>query len=281
MRLNTSIITLFSLSLLVAGCGGSSDEDVIVSYKDNVFTRKQLSHSMPDGVTGPDSVRFARQAIDQWVMDQSVMDYALSLDVGLSERIAYKVEDYRAELIKHEFHSHLIADSMDSSVPESEILAYYEKNKASFLGKENLYCYFYLSTSSDNTEEAADWIRSSNYSEILKLKEWSRQNALDFKLDSAYVGEGVITQVSKGYFGELRRVGLGKLIRWNGVIQGERRRYLFKMIDVIENGASLPLSLCKDKIRSLLTNERKVLLIQNTDKRILENARANNYVREN
>jgi hypothetical protein len=203
------------------------------------------------------------------------------LDEDLAARIAYKVEDYRAELIKHEYHSRLIRDSMDTKVPEKEIMDYYEKNKANFRGKENLYAYFYFTTASDDIDEAADWMRSGNYSDILKLREWAKQNALDFKVDSAYVGEAVITQVSKGYFGALQDAPRGKLIRWNGVIQGERRRYLFKMIDIIENGAPLPLALCREKIISLLTNERKVALIQNTDKRILENARANNNIREN
>jgi hypothetical protein len=42
----------------------------------------------------------------------------------------------------------------------------------------------------------------------------------------------------------------------------------------------LPLHLCRDKIRGLVMNERKVALIDRNDKRILDNARANNYIRE-
>lgn len=239
-----------------------------------------LTHYIPEGVTGKDSARFAQQAIEHWMRDQSVMDHALEVDPDLAERIAYKVEDYRAELIKYEYHTKLIEDSIDMEIAEAEIVDYYEKNKQNFRGKENMYCYFYLMTAEDKVEEAANWIKSNSYTDVLKLREWARQNALDYKIDSNYVGESTIIQVSKGYYGDLKDAGVGKLIRWNGVIQGERRRYLFKMIDVIENGASLPLHLCRDKIRGLIVNERKVALIERTDNRILDNARANNYIRE-
>lgn len=276
----SGISLLLGAGLLLASCGGSSDEDVVVSFKDKDLTRKMLSHYIPEGVKGEDSIRFAQQAVQQWTLDQSVMAYALELDPELAERVAYKVEDYRAELIKHEYHTRLIEDSLTASISEPEIDAYYEKNKQHFRGKENMYCYFYIMTSKDDVSDAADWIRSSSYSEILKLREWARQNAIDYKVDSLYVGESTIEQVSKGYYGELKNAGIGKLIRWNGVIQGERRKYLFKMIDFIENGAPLPLHLCKDKIRGLIMNERKIALIDRNDKRILDNARANNDIRE-
>jgi hypothetical protein len=266
--------------LLLASCGGSSEEDVVVSFKDKQLTRKMLAHYIPAGVKGEDSARFAELAIQKWTMDQSVMDHALELDPELAERIAYKVEDYRAELIKHEFHTRLIEDSLTASINAKEVDEYYNKNKQHFRGKENMYCYFYVVTAKEDVGDAADWIRSSNYSEILKLREWARQNAIDYKVDSLYVGESTIDQVSKGYYGDLKNANPGKLIRWNGVIQGERRKYLFKMIDFIENGAPLPLHLCRDKIRGLIMNERKVALIDRNDKRILDNARANNDIRE-
>jgi hypothetical protein len=266
--------------MLFASCGSSSDEDIVVSFKDKDLTRKMLAHYMPEGVHGEDSIRFAQQAIQQWTLDQSVTAHALELDPELAERIAYKVEDYRAELIKHEFHTRLIEDSLTANISNNEISTYYEANKQHFRGKENMYCYFYLTSAKDDVSDAADWIRSSNYSEILKLREWARQNAIDYKIDSLYVGESTIEQVSKGYYGELKNAGIGKLIRWNGVIQGERRKYLFKMIDYIESGAPLPMHLCKDKIRGLIMNERKIALIDRNDKRILDNARANNDIRE-
>jgi hypothetical protein len=280
LKRRPGVSLLTCAGLLLASCGGAGSEDVVVSYKDNALTRKMLAHNIPEGAKGEDSTRFATQAVQQWMLDQSVMDYALELDPELSERIAYKVEDYRAELIKHEFHTRLIEDSLSAVVDAKEIDDYYEKNKQHFRGKENMYCYFYIMTSQDDVGDAADWMRSNSYNDILKLREWARQNAIDYKVDSLYVNESIIGQVAKGYYGDLKNAGNGKLIRWNGVIQGERRKYLFKMIDFIENGAPLPLHLCRDKIRGLVMNERKVALIDRNDKRILDNARANNYIRE-
>ncbi|HEX2898087.1 MAG TPA: hypothetical protein VHS96_00055, partial [Bacteroidia bacterium] len=116
--------------------------------------------------------------------------------------------------------------------------------------------------------------------DIVKLREWATENAIEYKVDSNYVNEAKIEFVSKGYYGNLQKTEPGKLIRWNGVIRGEKRYYLFKMIKVVEAGEPLTIELCRDKIVDLIMNERKVSLIEKNEERILKNALTNNYIHE-
>ena len=279
-----SLSLCLGLLLFWSGCGDSKPEitsKVVASYKDNKLTERMLRHYIPDGVPPKDSIRYAEQFIRQWLKEQSIMDVATKLDPTLAERIEYKVQDYRAKLIMHEYHTQLIEDSLDLEVPMKQIEAYYEANKDNFRSKENLYSYLYVVSTVSDVSEQASWMRSGEQSDFRLLKTWAEANALEFKLDTAYVGETKITQVSKGYFGNLQKADIGKFIRWNGVIQGERRRYLFKMLDKVKSGAPLPVRLCKDKISNLIINDRKNELIERTEEKILKNARANNFIREN
>jgi hypothetical protein len=270
--------------LFFGACGSSveeSDEEVLASFKEKKLTRENLLRYIPDDVSSKDSARYAEQFIDQWVIEQAVMDYALTKDAGLFADVEFKVQDYRAKLIMSSYEAALVKEEMDLEIPKAEIRSYYEENKDNFRSKESQYNYFYIVSTNRNLGEVEGWMRSDNEEDVQKLKTWAETNAMVAKLDSTYTGDSKINEVSKGYFGNLKKAGIGKLIRWNGVIQGERRRYLFKMINVVEPGQHLPVILCRDKIRDLLLNERKIKLIKSTEDKILSNARASNYIRKN
>lgn len=269
--------------MTAVGCGGGDpggDSPVVAQFKDKVLTQKQLDFYVPDGVPAEDSARFAKQFVKRWVREQAVMDRAISEDETLSERIEYKVEDYRAKLIMHEYHTGLIERSLDQDIPDSEINSYYEQNKDNFRSKQTLYSYFYLvSTTSDGLDQAGSWMRSKDEASISKLRTWANENAMESKIDSSFAGETTINNISKGYYGSLQKASIGQLIRWNGVIQGVRRRYMFKMIEIVQAGDFLPISMCEDKIKGLLINERKLKLIEETEQKILQDAEAKNYIK--
>lgn len=270
--------------LFFGACGSSgeeSEEEVLASFKEKKLTRENLLRYIPADVSPKDSTRYAEQYIERWIKEQAVMDYALTKDAGLYADVEFKVQDYRAKLIMSSYEANLVEDEMEQEISQAEINAYYEANKDNFRSKENQYNYFYIVSTSRELRDVEAWMRSDSKEDVEKLKKWAETNAMTAKLDSTYDGDNKIDDVSKGYFGNLKKASIGKLIRWNGVIQGERRRYLFKMIDIVTPGEYLPVILCRDKIRDLLLNERKINLIKSTEEKILSNARASNYIRKN
>jgi PPIC-type PPIASE domain len=272
-----------ALLATVVGCGGkpaTSQEGVIAAYKEKQLTREMLSHYLPKEAAAKDSARFADAFVKQWIKEQAVMEEALSVDGAFAEEVEYKVQDYKAKLIMHSYQNRIIEESLDKNVSKKEILAFYEANKQNFISTEKLYNYFYIVTSKSDNSQVAEWMRSGKPSDIAKMQEWATENAIESKVDSAYVSESKIELVSKGYYGNLQKTAPGKLIRWNGVIRGEKRYYIFRMIDIVEPGAPLAIGLCRDKIIDLILNERKVNLIEKNEERILKNARSNNYIQE-
>jgi hypothetical protein len=272
-----------ALCIALVGCGSkhvTTQDGVVASYKDRQLTREMLAHYLPQEAATKDSARFADAFVKQWLKEQAVMDEALSYDAALADEIEYKVLDYKAKLIMHSYQNRIIEESLDKNVSKKEIIAFYEANKQNFISSEKLYNYFYIVTSNGDNSQVGDWMRSSKPADIVKMQEWAAENALESKVDSAYVSESKIELVSKGYYGNLQKTTPGKLIRWNGVIRGEKRYYIFKMIDIVEPGSPLSIALCRDKIIDLILNERKVSLIEKNEERILKNARSNNYIHE-
>ena len=273
----------FCLLSFAMGCGGSSNTDtegLVASYRDKQLRQENIRQFLPKGVAQKDSARIASAYVQQWLKEQAIMDEALSNYSDLAEEVEAKVEDYRAKLIMHSYQNRLIDESLEKNVGQKEIVAFYEANKSNFNSKENLYNYFYVVTKNRDRSDPSNWIQSEDAGDQQKLLEWSKVNAMEYKLDSTFVNEAVINHVSKGYYGNLKKSDPGKLIRWTGVIKGENRYYLFKMVKVVNVGEPLTLDQCKDKIRDIILNERKISMIEKNEERILKNAKSNNIIRE-
>ncbi len=278
---STPLVLLCLFALQFWSCNGGElpiDDEVIVKFKDKYLTKSQLSFYIPNGIPERDSARYAQQFITQWIKEQAVMDKALTEDQELADRVEYKVQDYRAKLIMHEYESKLVERSMDQEIEDSSIQRFYDNNIEYFKSKEEFYSYFYLATTENNLGQIDQWMRSSKESDLNSLRNWASTNTLEAKLDSSYEGGTVVNQLSKGYYGSLKKVGIGQLIQWTGVIQGERRRYRFKLIDVVKIGEYLPISLCRERIKNSLLNDRRVKLIEDTENKIVKDAQAQNYI---
>lgn len=272
-----------ALMTLIVSCGSNatvSDNGAVASFKDKHLTREMLDHYLPKDVSPKDSIRFAESFVKQWIKEQAVMDEALNYYPSLAAEVEYKVQDYKAKLIMHSYQNRIIEESLDKVVSKKEILAFYEANKQNFISTEKLYNYFYIVTNNRDNGQVGEWMRSNSAADHAKMVEWASKNALESKVDSTYVNEAKIELVSKGYYGNLQKTGPEKLIRWNGVIRGEKRYYLFKMVKIVAVGEPLAIELCRDKIIDLILNERKVSLIEKNEEMILKNARSNNSIQE-
>lgn len=275
----TNIILGVCASIFWVSCGGD-DDSVVARYKKQELRIEQLQQYIPAEATGEDSIRYAGHYIDQWLKSQAIADIALQRIPNLEKQLEFKVADYRSKLIMAEFTNYIIADSLDTIVSPNEIETYYKTYPENFISKENLFSYLYVVCKSENTGKVDEWMRSSRPEDLAAMLEWAKANALEYKVDSSYAPDGVVAEISKGYFGDLRKAERGRIVRWNGVIQGERRRYYFKMLEAIRAGDPLPIPMAKARIDNIILNERKVKLIEATEKDIVKKARANNYIQE-
>lgn len=107
-------------------------EDILVVVNDKVLTRDDFYRDMPAGLTGVDSITFAKMYVDTWVIKQLKMSRAGEVLPTYEESIERLVEDYRQSLIMRQLDQYYIDNDIDHEVTDEQIMAYYRANSASF-----------------------------------------------------------------------------------------------------------------------------------------------------
>ena len=109
-----------------------STEDYLVVVGDQVLTRTDFLKDMPAGLTGIDSITFAKMYVDTWVIKQLKMSRADEVLPTYEESIERLVEDYRQSLIMRQLDQYYIDNDIDHDVTDEQIMAYYRANSAQF-----------------------------------------------------------------------------------------------------------------------------------------------------
>ena len=267
--LSSFALFLFLILLSLTSCKNKGDGTPNVArYKDKFLTQGQLNKLLPPGLSKEDALQMQGYLKEQWGRDQAIEDEILKLNPGIAEKFEEKIADYRHTLMIQAFDNYVIENKLDTNVPVDSIMAYYSAEKNNFLATEDRFSYFYVAVPEEGSGEVENMMNSNSAAEIKKLVEWSKQKAILFRLDSSYVDANTIEQDRKGYLGTLENVEKGQLIRWSGVIQGQRRKYFFKMLNSVEKGEPLPFELVRGEIRQILLTGRKQRLIEAEHKRV-------------
>jgi hypothetical protein len=132
------ILTLALVTLSV-GCiydGDSSldydKESVVATVDGHVLLREDIARDMPAGLTGVDSVTFARMYIDNWVLTKLKVSRAEQVLSSSQRDIERLVEGYRQSLIMRQLDQYYIDSYIDLEISSQQISAYYRANSASF-----------------------------------------------------------------------------------------------------------------------------------------------------
>ncbi len=281
------ILFLFLLCVSAGSCGswgdGEDDTPIVVAFKDEVLRQGELASRVPEGLSEKDSIFYAEFYIEQWIHEQAVADAALSKITDLEQKIEHKVRDYRRKLIVHEYTNYLVANKLDTNVDEQELREFYGREKENFPSKEDLYNYFFIVSPVEESRSIREWLKSEDAWAADSARNWAALpgNADIVKLDSQYADASTLNEMGKGYFGDLKKSKIGQLIRWTGVIHGMRKRYYFRLIDVILPGEPMPYGLIKDELRTILLNERKFDIIRREEDRIVNEAKAKKIISRN
>lgn len=275
------------LTVLISGCGswGDSEDEtpIVVTFKDEALRQGEIQSHVPEGLSEEDSVFYADFYIEQWIREQAIADVATNRIENLEQRVEYKVRDYRRKLIVHEYTDYLIENKLDTTVSETELREYYMRERNNYLAKEDLYSYFFVVSPSEEYREIRDWLKSDEQWALDSAKAWCQKegNAETVKLDSNYANAFTLNELEKGYHGNLRKVKIGQLIRWTGVIAGKRKRYYFKLNSIVEAGEPMPFHLVSGEMRAILLNDRRFDIIHREEDRILNDAKAKKLISRN
>ena len=243
---------------LLSGCGSSTspkaDDKLLAKVYNKSLFLSALDGVVPDGVTKEDSALMVDAYVQRWAREQLLM-YEAERNIPKDIDIDELVRSYRASLVRFNFEEQLIAEKMDSTVAESELLSFYENNKAQFQLESMILKCLILKLPGNEDESAINKLwNSNNPSDEAKLKTLARQKAQITLLDRDkwYKLEEVAAILPKG---TLTPDNMGS--RREGTLKEGDYRYYYRVLETAQGKSTAPFDYVKEQATRIILHKRK------------------------
>ena len=244
--------------------------DVVATVDGHMLNRSDIARDIPSGLTGVDSVTFARMYIDNWVLNQLKIHRAEQVLSSYEKDIERLVEGYRQSLIMRQLDQYYIDQQIDVEITDKQLAAYYRANAASFKLDHNkvrgvvvkaprsfrntttLSATLKRVINSGNTEEVAALAEKHN----LLLSDY----AASWVLYSDFLSN-LPTERSRTYVDLLAKSGVQQM-------SSDDANFYFVIIDVARKGEVAPLECVEDDIRRRLYAERRADIVKHYEEEL-------------
>ena len=259
-------------ALLFTSCSNISDNnsnDLIARAGENFLYQNQL----PSFSSEQDSILRYLNYIETWAKEKILYDLSLTnLSQSKKNDLDLLVEKYKVDLYINSYKDLIVNSRIDSIVTDEEIESFYNRNIDNFKLNENLLKYRYLKVPSDNINIS----RIRRYIQRLNESDRDFLDSLNFQFADLKINDTVwFTErevISSIEF--INQKNKSNYMRINRLYELEDDQYTnyFIVKDLLKSGNIPPLSYLYDRIKSNIINQRKLNLIQNINKEILNDA---------
>ncbi|MFC3196406.1 hypothetical protein ACFOET_02145 [Parapedobacter deserti] len=271
------LVIAIAFTSLFISCDRGKPKPVARSF-DQYLYPEDLQGVVPNGVTGDDSVQLVRAYIEQWSRQQALLHYARRNMNTNPEHLERRVEEYKNGLIIYEYEQALVNQKLDTVVSDDEVRTYYESRKELFMLKQPILKLSYIRLKKDAPEldRVKRWFLSTDFKEQDLLEKYCSMYALQYALrDTAwYYADDLIKKVPLSRVGEDNYGQIGRIFE----IIENNELYLIILHDSKFRDTRSPLSLAQSNIRNLILNKRKIELIDQMQRSIVDDARRKNNI---
>ena len=267
------ILLTLSVSLFACKKAIQTDEpDALVKVNDRILTRNEVESLIPKGTTSADSLLLAESFIKKWVKDELVLKIAERNLGDDKETIDKLVDAYRRSLLRYRYQEKLIQEKLSNEIQESDVLTYYDTNKAKFVLDKNLIKGLFLKVPADapNLSEVKTWYKSGNVASLEKIEKYSIQNAAIYEyffdkwVDFDEIRNNIPNQISNPE----------SFLRTNKILEVTDSSfcYFLNIRQVLLKGQVEPFEYAEPRIREILINQRKLDFIKEFEEELYNDA---------
>ncbi|MFV0271391.1 MAG: peptidyl-prolyl cis-trans isomerase [Macellibacteroides fermentans] len=267
------ILLTLSVSLFACNKVKQTDEpDALVKVNDRILTRNEVESLIPKGTTSADSLLLAESFIKKWVKDELVLKIAERNLGDEKETIDKLVDAYRRSLLRYRYQEKLIQEKLSDEIQESDVLTYYDTNKAKFVLDKNLIKGLFLKVPADapNLSEVKTWYKSGNVASLEKIEKYSIQNAsiyeyfFDKWVDFDEIRNNIPNHITNPE----------SFLRTNKTLEvtDSSYCYLLNIRQVLLKGQVEPFEYAEPRIREILINQRKLDFIKEFEEELYNDA---------
>ncbi|TAG02142.1 MAG: peptidyl-prolyl cis-trans isomerase [Cytophagia bacterium] len=266
---------LLFFSIFLYACGNdhksSNNNKILAKVANKQLKYNDLIGFVPSGTSKNDSALMMQRYIESWVRKQLLLEKA-NKEVKIDEaEIERKLQDYKYDLIVYQYEKNYIQKNLDTIIKPEEIQKYYQENTVNFELKQNIIKGIWVKTIKENTEkEQLKALLSEQKLDLEKIAKASSESQIlnekwiDF--DTFVKNTPFQSIVNKTNFIQNNRLATST--------EGEYTYYLLISDFKITNQPS-PLEFVKNRIVSMIINQRKAQLLKNLEKNTYEQAKKN------
>ena len=263
---------LILITILLSSCNEltSIKNDKLVS---RVGENYLYESEIPDFSLYEDSLIRKKVFIDSWAREKILFDLSLvNLDQKSIINLDELIERYKRDLYINSYKDILVNSMVDSIISDSEIDEYYDKNLNKFKLNEDLIKFRFVKIPLDNIN--LNKIRNG----LIRYSSFDMEliDSLSFQLASYNLNDSLwITK--RDFFNQVDFVNYEnqkKYVKKGQLISKRDSMYvnLLFIDDILQANSVAPRSYLTDRIKSTIYNNRKILLIKELNKEIINDA---------
>ena len=281
-------VYFFLASLLIVSCDFISlkkdkvpqHRPIATVYNKNLY-KKDIEELLPKGISKKDSLVIVKGLINSWAKKQLLLAKAEeNISEVNSEKIKDLVNNYKKSLYINGYKERLIKQQLDTIVTSQEIYSYYQKNKENFKLNEELLQFEYIHFGKDflDKEEAINNFKSTKEEDRQDLE----RHLLNFKSyrlqDSTWVKYSYLKEMIPPFQEETKQ----NLLKISKYIQKEDSLgvYLVAVKNKLSKNATAPLTFVSSRIKQIILHKRKLELIREIEKTLINDAIQNKNFKE-
>jgi hypothetical protein len=243
---------------------------------DNYLYYSDIKGLVPKGSSKQDSLSIVKSYIDSWIRNQLILDKA-NKNLGDEEKdVEKQLEDYRTSLIIYAYEKSLINQKLDTNVSNGEIEKYYNEHQEDFQLKDNIIKVLYLKLTKNSPKLALvkQWYKSTKPQDRKLLEDYCHQYAINYYLDddSWLLFNDLLKEIPIKTYDEEQFLKNNRYVE----IEDSSNVYLVNISGFKIKESTSPLSFEKDNIKSVIINKRKLVLIDDMEKKVYNEALKNN-----
>jgi len=278
--LKSTFLTFLSLCLICIGCNKNDDQGAILAeVGDKKLTINDLMEVIPDNSNSADSIALSERYIQDWIMEQLVINKA---EEGLSEdkkNFDLLIENYRKSLLTHTYEQEWIRQKLDTTISEEEIEKYYNDNEKNFQLKDYIVKVKFSAIASDskNINALKKLFYSEKPEDLVKWEQLCVDIGVSYYFDEDHwmLWDEFIKQVPLEVYDVEAFLKKKKTVE----LEKENNLYFIAITDYQLSGSRSPLSFERDKIRSMILNRRKLQLLDDMRRDLYAKATQDNVIK--
>jgi hypothetical protein len=245
---------------------------------DKKLTRDELKQMIPNNLHGKDSADVSKSLIESWI-EKNVVLHQAEINLSDAEKdVEQQLEDYRTSIITYKYENALANEKLDTLVSADEIEKYYNSHQSDFELKDNIIKVWYLKMKKGNTmlPKMKTLIKKNDAKNKSQLEELCQGNTENYYLkdDVWLLFEDLLKEIP------IKTYDIEHFLQNNRMIEisDDSFVYLVNIIDFKIKDNLSPLAFESNNIRSIILNKRRLEIIQNMRKDVLNEARSSNDI---